>query len=263
MANKNKRTKARREKETKEAQHKKVVEKPIYKRPWIWIALAALVIAIVVPSAYQYYQQLQDEKAAAAAEAEAKEALEPDIWASVLTPLAEIGVEESAVTDKSFDIVASEEGGEYNYATITVTTDVRTLVAAATYYRFETGDDDSASAAALESASGSWMCMQITNEDGSHIYWTVSNQGVENATQAAVYAEDGTQTYQPLYDYETDEPVPGSTTGAAVETAPETTGGAVTDEEAAPEATGEAVTDAPAEDTTAPAADTSEEEAAE
>ncbi|MDR1042367.1 MAG: hypothetical protein LBL54_00500 [Clostridiales Family XIII bacterium] len=244
MANKNKRTKARRVKETKEAQHKKVVEKPIYKRPWIWIALAALVAAIVIPSAYQGYQQLKEDRAVAEAEASEKAALEPLIWDSVLAPLADMGIEESAITDKTFNIAASTEGGEYDYAQVSVITDVRTVVATA-YYSPPVEEESSDAAVEATVSEGAWTCMQITNEDGSHIYWTLLNQGVENATQAAVFGEDGSITTQPLYDYTTDEPVP-EPTGAAIEPATETTGEAV---DPAPETTGEAASEAPPETT--------------
>jgi hypothetical protein len=217
MANKNKRTKARREKEVKEAKHQKVVEKPIYKRPWIWIALAALVIGIVVPSVYQHNEQVKEERAAAAAEAAAKKEVEPAVWEGVLPALEGLGVTESAITEKSFDIRSSADNGTYDTAQVTMTTDVRTLVATTIYQSADTsGTTDSS----IE-LQGSWICTQLTNEDGSHIYWSYFNGGIENATQAAVYGADGNITMQPLYDYATDEPAEGAaaeTTGAAVET---------------------------------------------
>jgi hypothetical protein len=220
MANKNKRTKARREKEIKEAKHQKVVAKPIYKRPWIWIILAALVLGITVPSVYQYSKQSREE-------AEARQERESAVWESVLEPLGSIGVTESAVKSKSFDIRSSANNDTYDYAQVTAATDVRTLVATLVY----------------EATASSWTCTQITNEDGSHIYWTYFNQGVENPTQAATVDENGTMTQQPLYDYVTDEPVPGATTGAAVE-AP--TGAAVeTPTDAAVEAPTDAAVEAP------------------
>ncbi|MDR2162757.1 MAG: hypothetical protein LBO70_02265 [Clostridiales Family XIII bacterium] len=195
MANKNKRTKARREKEIKEAKQKKVAEKPIHKRPWIWIALAALVIGIVVPSVYQHNKQVIEET-------EARQERESLVWESVLTAMGEMGVTESAISGKSFDIRSSANNDTYDYALATVVTDVRTLVASSMY----------------DSTQNAWVCTQITNEDGSHIYWTYFNQGVENATQAAVVGANGAMEMQPIYDYATDEPVPGATTGAAVET---------------------------------------------
>jgi hypothetical protein len=201
MANKNKRTKARREKEVKEAQRKKVVEKPIYKRPWIWIALAALVIGIVVPSAWQYNEDLKKERAEAAAEAQAKQEAEELIWESAQEPLSKIGVTESDVSSKTFEIRSTTDGGALDVAQATIVTDVRTLLASFIY----------------DSTENSWMCTQITNDDGSHIYWTYYDQGVENVTQTAVVGEDGTVSMQPLYDYVTDEIVPGASTGAAVE----------------------------------------------
>ncbi|MDR1495659.1 MAG: hypothetical protein LBS67_01895 [Clostridiales Family XIII bacterium] len=217
MANRNRRTKARREKEFKEAKHQKVVDKPIYKRPWIWIALAALVIGIVVPSAYQYNEQQKEARAEAAAEAKAKQEAEPLVWESVLESLEKIGVTESAISEKSFDIRSTADNGEYDTAQVTFVTNVRTLIASALY---QSGDivGTSDSAVSSDSSQGSWLCTQITNEDNSHIYWTFFNQGVENATQAAVYGADGTITSQPLYDYVTDEPVAGAVTGSAVET---------------------------------------------
>jgi hypothetical protein len=226
MANKNKRTKARREKETKEAQRKKVVEKPIYKRPWIWIALAALVIGIVVPSAYQHNQQVQEERVAAAAEAKAKSEAEPLIWESVLTPLTDIGVTESAITDKSFDVRSTADNDQYDYAQVAITTDVRTILATAMY----------------EGSDGTWTCTQLMNEDGSHIYWTYFNQGANNATQAAVMGEDGSITMQPLYDYHTDEQVTEPLTGPAVSGADAgTTGAAAETTGATAETSGAAV----------------------
>jgi hypothetical protein len=205
MANKNKRTKARRQKETKEAQHKKVVEKPIYRRPWIWIALAAIVIGIVVPSAYQYNQQRQADKAREVA-----------VWEGIQPEFEAIGVSASAIKSKTFEIVSSQDDGNYDSARATVATDLRTLIAAATY----------------DSENG-WTCAQISNEDGSHLYWSSLSSGDEYATQAAVWGADGSISMQPLYDYLTDEQRPDISTGAAVEEAPETTGAAAEEPDAA------------------------------
>jgi hypothetical protein len=221
MANKNKRTKARREKEVKEAQHKKVVEKPIYKRPWIWIALVALVIAIVVPSAYQYNEQRQEEKVR-----------ETAVWDGILPTLESINVSESAVKNKTFEIVASQEGGEYDSAQIVITTDLRTIVATAMY----------------DSENG-WSCYQIGNEDGTHLYWSSLSSGDSNATQAAIFGADGSITMAPLYDYLTDELKPDISTGAAIEETPETSGAATEEPEpAAVDGTGAAVTEEPEPD---------------
>jgi hypothetical protein len=215
MANKNKRTKARRVKETKEAQHKKVVEKPIYKRPWIWIALVALVVAIVVPSAYQYNEQRQEELVREAA-----------VWEGILPALESINISESAIKSKSFQLAASQENGEYDSAQVNIATDLRSIIATAMY----------------DSENG-WSCYQIGNEDGTHLYWSSLSPSDGNATMAAILGADGSISMAPLYDYLTDELKPEVSTGAAVEEAPETT----------PETTGEAVTDAPAETSTEPA----------
>jgi hypothetical protein len=202
MANKNKRTKARRKKEVKEAQHQKVVEKPIYKRPWIWIALVVLVLGITVPSALQHNEQVKEE-------AKARQAREDAVWDSVLTPLDSLGITTSAIADKSFDVRLAESDDTYDTAQVTIATDVRTVVASCT-------------------SSGAWQCTQVANEDGSHVYWSFMSAGAENATQAAVMTEDGSVTMAAIYDYATDEPVPDTTTGAAVEQATdaETTGAA-------------------------------------
>jgi hypothetical protein len=230
MANRNRRTKARRVKEVKEAQRKKTVEKPIYKRPWIWIALAALVIAIVVPSAIQYNDKVTKERAAAAAEAKAKQEAEGLIWESAQAPLSAIGVTESAITDKTFDINLTEGEDEFDTAQVRIVTDVRTVVASFVYGTTE----------------NAWICTQITNEDGAHIYWSYFNEGIENATQTALVSPDGSVSTQPLYDYFTDEYVPGAVTGAAVETTGAAAAGAA--ETATGAATG-------AEETTGAAAD--------
>jgi hypothetical protein len=236
MANRNRRTKARRIKEVKEAQHKKTVAKPIYKRPWIWIALAALIIAIAVPSAIQYNDQVKKEQAAAAAEAKAEQEAEELIWESAQAPLSAIGVTESAITDKTFDVNLTESEDEFDTAQVTIVTEVRTILASFVY----------------DTTGSSWVCTQITNEDGSHIYWSYFNEGVENATQTALVSPDGSVSTEPLYDYLTDGLVPGAVTGAAVETpdadaeqagaATDAATGAATD--AATDATTDAATDA-------------------
>ncbi|MDR3225440.1 MAG: hypothetical protein LBT52_03975 [Clostridiales Family XIII bacterium] len=209
MANKNRRTKARRVKEYKEEQHKKVVAKPIYKRPWIWIALAVLVLGIVVPSAYQHNKQVQEEAKITAAETKEQNEAEPLVWESIQTPLADLGISESAIIDKSFEAFRSITGGAIDNALVTITTDVRTLVAQATF------------ASTTDTEDKDWICTLVTDETGQHTYWSYFAQGGTNATQAAVQGADGSITMAPIYDWRTDAPVTGTetpATGSAVET---------------------------------------------
>jgi hypothetical protein len=236
MANRNKRTKSRREKEVKEAQHKKVAEKPIHKRPWIWIALAALVIGIVVPSAYQYNEKVKSERETARLEQEAKQAVEPIVWDAVLAPLAEMGVSESAITNKSFDIGSTAGNGELDFAQVSITTDVRTIVAAVLYQSQSTVEIDGSTDGAVSEPASQWMCLQITNEAGDHVYWTI-------------YQDESQQ----MYNYFTDEALP---TGPAIQS-PDTTDAAVETSGDAVETSGDAVeTSGDAVETTTPDAAT-------
>jgi type II secretory pathway pseudopilin PulG len=267
MANKNRRTAARREKERKEAQHKKVVEKPIYKRPWIWIALAALVLGITVPSVYQYSERVKEERVAAAAEAAAKAEAEPLVRESLTGPFEQLGITDSAIQDISYDLQASTTGGALDIAYTTITTDVRTIIA---YSYFQEGTDatvtsdsalDEEATAAL--AEDTWVCAEIFNEDYTHIYWSSMSDGV---SQAYVYdSSTGSYTLQPLYDYVTDEEIPTpETTDSAIDTtdsAIETTDSAVEADEGDEAASGEAPADESAADgTTSDAATESEDE---
>jgi hypothetical protein len=257
MANKNRRTAARREKERKEAQHKKVVEKPIYKRPWIWIALAALVLGITIPSAYQYNERVKEERAVAAAEAAAKAEAEPLVRESLTGPLEQLGITDSAIKDISYDLQASTTGGALDIAYTTITTDVRKIIAYS-YFQAGTGDvtvtsnsavDEEATAALAEET---WICAEIFNEDYTHIYWSSMSDGV---SQAYVYdSSTGSYTLQPLYDYQTDEEIPTpETTDSAIDTtdsAIDTTDSAVEADEGDEAASDEAPADASAADGT-------------